>query len=94
MTMINVKDLSSRHRQTLDDIMTEPPKVGVKWEDITAFIKATGGTIKKNDGSRRKFQIGKTKFHTHEPHPQSTIDRGALAGLREWLVNSVRVNYE
>jgi hypothetical protein len=57
--MINVKDLSSRHRQTLDDIMTEPPKVGVKWEDITAFIKATGGTIKRMTVRVASFRLEK-----------------------------------
>lgn len=92
--MIKVKDLSSRHRRTFDDVMAEPPKAGIKWDDITALIKAAGGEIKKSGGSRRKFQIGTTRYHTHQPHPQNTIDKGALAGLKEWFVNSVGVKYD
>ncbi|MEZ2900933.1 type II toxin-antitoxin system HicA family toxin [Escherichia coli] len=58
------------------------------------LIKAVGGTIKNNNGSRRKFQIGTTKFSTHEPHPKNVMDKGAVAGLKEWFVNCVGVDYE
>uniref|UniRef100_UPI00133072C8 hypothetical protein n=1 Tax=Escherichia coli TaxID=562 RepID=UPI00133072C8 len=51
-------------------------------------------TIKNNNGSRRKFQIGTTKFSTHEPHPKNVMDKGAVAGLKEWFVNCVGVDYE
>ncbi len=63
--MIKVSALGSRHRKTFDDVMKEPPKSGIKWDDVVALIKAVGGTIKNNNGSRRKFQIGTTKIqHT------------------------------
>ena len=93
-SMIKVSALGSRHRKTLDDVMTEPPKSGIKWDDVVALIKAVGGTIKNNNGSRRKFQIGTTKFSTHEPHPKNVMDKGAVAGLKEWFVNCVGVDYE
>lgn len=44
--MIKVKDLSSRHRRTLDDIMTVPPKSGIKWDDVVSFINYLGGKVK------------------------------------------------
>ncbi|MCV5163932.1 toxin HicA, partial [Escherichia coli] len=40
------------------------------------------------------FQIGTTKFSTHEPHPKNVMDKGAVAGLKEWFVNCVGVDYE
>lgn len=92
--MIKLRELSSHHRKTFDDIMTEPPKSGIKGDDVVALIKAVGGTIKNNNGSRRKFQIELTKYSTHEPHPKNVMDKGAVAGLKEWFVNSVGVDYE
>ena len=77
--MIKVSALGSRHRKTFDDVMTEPPKSGIKWDDVVALIKAVGGTIKNNNGSRRKFHV---------------MDKGAVAGLKEWFVNCVGVDYE
>ncbi|EPT4763743.1 type II toxin-antitoxin system HicA family toxin, partial [Escherichia coli] len=48
--MIKVSAVGSRHRKTFDDVMTEPPKSGIKWDDVVALIKAVGGTIKNNNG--------------------------------------------
>ncbi len=62
--MIKVSALvaRSRHRKTFDDVMTEPPKSGIKWDDVVALIKAVGGTIKKITMGPEEFQIGTTKF--------------------------------
>ncbi|MGD8165550.1 type II toxin-antitoxin system HicA family toxin [Pantoea sp. FN0307] len=48
-----------------NDIMTEPPKAGVKWDDIISLIEAVGGVVKKSSGSRRKFQLGNTRKSVH-----------------------------
>jgi len=55
--MIKVKDLNSRHRKTLDDIMTVPPKSGIKWDDVVSLVKYLGGKIKNGQGSRRRFVL-------------------------------------
>ena len=93
--MIKVSALGSRHRKTFDDVMTEPPKSGIKWDDVVALIKAVGGTIKNNNGSRRKFSDWNDQISAHMSHIQkSVMDKGAVAGLKEWFVNCVGVDYE
>ena len=92
--MIKVSALGSRHRKTFDDVMTEPPKSGIKWVFVFQLIKGVCPKKKNTHGSRRKFQIGTTKFSTHEPHPKNVMDKGAVAGLKEWFVNCVGVDYE
>ncbi|PHM51930.1 hypothetical protein Xhom_04769 [Xenorhabdus hominickii] len=32
--MIKVKELSTKHRKTLDDVLTKPPKSGIKWGHV------------------------------------------------------------
>lgn len=55
--MIKVSALGSRHRKTFDDVMTEPPKSGIKWDDVVALIKAVGGTIKITMGPEGNFRL-------------------------------------
>lgn len=83
--MTDPKDLSRRHRDTLNEIRIQPPKSNIKWDDVVSLIKALGGKIKNNDGSRRKFVLKGQMYSTHKPHPGNTMDKGAVNGLREWL---------
>lgn len=55
--MIKVSALGSRHRKTFDDVMTEPPKSGIKWDDVVALIKAVGGTIKITTAPDENFRL-------------------------------------
>ncbi len=41
--MIKVKELSSKHRKTLADVLTTPPKSGIKWDDVVSLINKLGG---------------------------------------------------
>ncbi len=92
--MIKVKGLNSRHRKTLEDIMTVPPKSGIKWDDVVSLIKHLGGKIKNGQGSRRRFVLSGSLYLTHQPYPGNVMDKGAVNGLREWLEDSVGVEYE
>lgn len=92
--MIKVKELNGRHRKTFDEVMTTPPKPGIKWSDVVSLIKYLGGRVKNGDGSRRRFIVSGTIYLTHQPHPGNEMDKGAVSGLREWFENAVGVDYE
>jgi len=49
--MIQVSELNSRHRKTFDDVMTVPPKSGIKWDDVVSLIQYLGGKVKNGNGS-------------------------------------------
>ncbi|WP_426575455.1 type II toxin-antitoxin system HicA family toxin (plasmid) [Xenorhabdus stockiae] len=92
--MIKVKGLSTKHRKTLDDVLTKPPKSGIKWDDVVSLIKKLDGKIKNGSGSRRKFVLMGSVYQTHQPHPSNVMDKGAVNGLREWFENIIGVDYD
>jgi hypothetical protein len=92
--MINVRKLNSRHRKTFDDVMTLPPKSGIKWDDVVSLIHHLGGKVNNGNGSRRRFVLEGSLFLTHQPHPGSVMDKGAVKGLQAWFEESVGVNYD
>lgn len=89
--MIKVKELSSRHNKVLADVLTTPPKPGIKWNDVVSLINTLGGKVKTGNGSRRKFILMGSVYQTHQPHPGNVMDKGAVNGLRNWLENVIGI---
>ncbi|HGN0027480.1 TPA: type II toxin-antitoxin system HicA family toxin [Proteus mirabilis] len=92
--MIKANELSSKHYKTLIDILTVPPKSGIKWDDVKNLINNLGGKVKNSNGSRRKFILMGSVYQTHQPHPGSVMDKGAVNGLREWFENVIGVKHD
>ncbi|EJB6840888.1 type II toxin-antitoxin system HicA family toxin [Salmonella enterica] len=92
--MIKVKDLASKHRKTLLDVLSTPPKSGIKWNDVISLINTLGGKVKNVNGSRRKFILDGSIYQTHQPYPGNVMDKGAVNGLREWLENVIGVEHD
>ncbi len=92
--MIKVKELTSKHRKTLCDVLTTPPKPTIKWDDVMNLINSLGGKVKNGKGSRRKFVLMGSVYQTHQPHPGSVMDKGAINGLREWFENVIGVEHD
>lgn len=92
--MIKVKELSSRHKKTLADVLTTLPKPGIKWDDVVSLINTLGGKVKNGNGSRRKFVLMGSVYQTHQPHPGNVMDKGAVNGLREWFENVIGVEHD
>lgn len=63
--IIEVRELNSRHRKTFDDVMTVPPKAGIKWDDVVSLIHYLGGKVKHGSGSRRRFILSGSVYLTH-----------------------------
>ncbi len=77
----------SRHENTLSKIQSKPVPSGVKWKELTGLLKYLGYKIVKSGGSRRKF-YNKEKdalICCHEPHPQSTVDKGCIRNVVKHL---------
>ncbi|EOG1984121.1 TPA: type II toxin-antitoxin system HicA family toxin [Proteus mirabilis] len=92
--MIKANELSSKHYKTLIDILTVPPKSGIKWDDVKNLINNLSGKVKNGNGSRRKFILMGSVYQTHQPHPVSVMDKGAVNGLREWFENVIGVKHD
>ncbi|OBU03076.1 toxin HicA [Morganella psychrotolerans] len=92
--MIKFRMLSARHRKTLIDVLTIPPKSGIRWDDVSSLIGHLGGKIKNGNGSRRKFILMGSVYQTHQPHPGNVMDKGAVSGLREWFETIIGVEHD
>lgn len=92
--MIRIKELGSKHRKTILDVLSTLPKSGIKWNDVISLINTLGGKVKNGNGSRRKFILDGSIYQTHQPHPGNVMDKGAINGLREWLENVIGVEHD
>ncbi len=80
--------ISSRHRHTLAAIFERPTRPDIPWRNIEALFAALGGMVQPGRGSRRRVVIGKAVATFHEPHPESTTDRGAVKDVRDFLISA------
>lgn len=49
------------------------------------FLKEQGADIKERGGSRIAISIGDHVLFHHRPHPSPSMDKGAVAALRDFL---------
>lgn len=77
--------LRKRQKNTLEQIFKTPILSGIKWSDVESLIKALGGEVKEERGSRCKFVLNGSIANFHRPHASPDTDKGAVVILREWL---------
>jgi hypothetical protein len=82
----DVKKLSSKHPRTLEMVVENPTRADIRWDEIVALIRALGGTVSNGAGSRRRIFLFRPAIF-HEPHPEHTVDKGAVRSVREFLRN-------
>ncbi|SMB22491.1 conserved protein of unknown function [Sterolibacterium denitrificans] len=78
--------MKRKHVKTLELIFHRPISANVKHTDAVALLIGLGAEI---DTSREGSRIAVTLFGEvrvfHKPHPTPNMDKGAVAGLRDWL---------
>jgi hypothetical protein len=78
--------MKRKHAKTLSLIFHRPVSANVKHDDVIALLSELGAII---DTSREGSRFGVTLFGEvrvlHKPHPTPTMDKGAVAAIRDWL---------
>jgi hypothetical protein len=82
------RELSSRHRRTLESIFEQPTRSDVPWRDIVRLFEALGAIVETGSGSRRRVKLGDRKAVFHEPHPERVTDKGAVEHVRGFLLSA------
>jgi hypothetical protein len=77
--------LNSRHQKTLAAIYKNPVQASIKWADIEALLRALDAEISEGSGSRVRIALNGVRAVFHRPHPQPTIDKGAVKSMRRFL---------
>lgn len=77
--------VNSKHRKTLDAIMTEPVNGNMAWSRIEALLMALGCRIVEEPGSAVTFEHQGRKANFHRPHPGREALRYRVKATREFL---------
>lgn len=80
--------MKRKYQKTLELIFARPTSANVRWADIEALLLELGATIEEREGSRILIKLFNERRVFHRPHPTPMTDKGALASLRDWLLNN------
>jgi HicA toxin of bacterial toxin-antitoxin, len=80
--------LSSRHRRTLASIFETPTRSDVRWQEITALLKALGADVTEGRGSRVRVALQGRKAVFHRPHRNDDTDKSALESMQRFLIEA------
>jgi hypothetical protein len=80
--------MKRKYQKTLELIFARPVSANVCWTDIEALLLELGATIEEREGSRVLIKLFDERRVFHRPHPTPVTDKGALASLRDWLLNN------
>jgi len=76
------------HQKTLDSIFSHPTSGNVKWIDVVSMLKALGAEVDESrEGSRVGIVLKGNAVIQHKPHPSPSMDKGAIASLRKFLID-------
>ncbi len=80
--------MKRKHQKTLETIFAHPVSGNLKWQDVVSLLKALGAEIDESrEGSRVGILLHENVVVQHRPHPSPNMDKGAIAALRNFLVD-------
>jgi hypothetical protein len=78
--------MKRKHAKTLELLFHRPVSANVKHADVIALLVELGAQI---ETSREGSRVGVVMFGEvrvlHKPHPTPSMDKGAVATVRDWL---------
>lgn len=55
--------------------LLSPIRRNVLWSDVVTLVKALGGEVTQEDGSRVQFDLNGVSLNIHSPHPRKELKR-------------------
>jgi hypothetical protein len=80
------RDLTHRHRDTLEKIFSHPSSGNVEWRQVLSLLDAVGTTTQEPNGKLRVTLGGETEVL--QPPGGKDIDRQMVVDLRRMLTNA------
>ena len=80
--------MNRKHKRTLEAIFRNPVQSGVPWKDIESLLKSLEAEISEGSGSRIRIALNGIRAVFHRPHPRKETDKGALCGMRRFLITA------
>jgi hypothetical protein len=76
-------DLDSEHRNTVEDIFSEPSSGNIEWRRVKSLLEAVGTTTEEHNGKLR-VTLGDETEVLQPPH-EKDIDQQMIVDLRRML---------
>lgn len=80
------RDLTHRHRDTIDRIFSHPLSGNVEWRQVLSLLEAVGSTTEEPNGKLRVTLGDETEVL--QPPGGKDIDRQMVVDLRRMLTNA------
>lgn len=77
-----------RHATTLRAIFAQPVQASIRWSDIVSLLKCLGAEIEEGEGWRMRVALNGVRAVFHRPHPEPTMDKGAVKSVRRLLAEA------
>lgn len=78
--------MKRKHIKTLKAIFAHPVSANIQWQDIESLFMELGAEISEREGSRIAVVLFGEVRVFHRPHPSPNTDKGAVASIRNWLM--------
>ncbi|MEW6501475.1 MAG: type II toxin-antitoxin system HicA family toxin [Thermodesulfobacteriota bacterium] len=77
--------MNSKHRQTLQAVVSDPISGTIEWRRIESLLVALGCEVVEGRGSRVTFVKGEFKASFHRPHPGKEALKYRVVAVRDFL---------
>lgn len=75
--------------RTLLQVFRRPTSGSLKWKSVISLIEGLDGEVEnRKKGSAYMVKLNSRLWSVHKPHPGNDLDKGAVKGLREFLINA------
>ena len=78
--------MKRKHQKMLELLFRRPVSANVQWKDVISFLEMLGARVEEREGSRVLIALNGKELIQHRPHPSPSMDKGAVASVREFLV--------
>ena len=79
--------MKKKYSKLLHLIYKRPVSANIQWREVEAFLVYLGADIIEGKGSAVTIFLDGDVLYQHRPHPEPTMDKGAVAALRNFLKN-------
>ena len=80
--------MNSKNKKTVELIFRNPVQANILWSDIEGLLVALGAELSEGSGSRVRVKLNGVRAVFHRPHPEKSMDKGAVNSFRRFLENA------
>ena len=80
--------MNTRHRETLEKILSHPTPHNIEWRRIERLFEALGAELTEGHSGRVKIRLAGHEATFSRPHRKNLQDTNEIAALRKFLADA------